>query len=349
MIILAIETSCDDTSIALFEDTQLLVMETKSQIKIHNQTGWVVPEVAAREHANSIFEVLATVLDSVDVSTLTHSSEHSWGEKMNLTDIDYIAVTVKPGLIPSLLTWITVAKTLWEMYSIPVIEIDHIQAHIFANYLEREEADIEYPLVCLTVSGGHNEIYYKKEMFSSEKIWETSDDSAGEAFDKVAKMMWLGYPGWPIISELAWVYAKNLWNIESTSPLFPRVWLKKTENDFSFSGLKSAVKREVDARWKLSDTDKQEIAYEFQNAVVEVLAYKLVQAWKNLGVKNIMLAWGVGANTLLREQIMKLSLENSLRFLYPKKLSYCMDNAAMIGIMAYYQIKNNQVNASIHS
>lgn len=322
MIILAFETSCDDTSIALFDDTKLLAMDTRSQIKIHNITWGVVPEIAAREHANSIFEVLEKVLSD------------TWYE---LSQIDHIAVTAKPWLMPSLLTWLTVARTLWYIYDVPVLEIDHIQAHIFANYLEREESEIEYPLVCLTVSGWHNEIYYKKSMFEAEKIWSTQDDAAGEAFDKVAKMMWLWYPWWPIISKLASEY-----NNGNNEPLFPRVWLTKKENNFSFSWLKSAVKREVDKRWKLTDDNKKEIAYEFQRAVIEVLSYKLVQAWNTYTLKNIMLAGWVWANNLLREEIQKLANMNNMKFLYPKKIEYCMDNAAMIGIMAYYQIKKQE-------
>ena len=322
MIILAFETSCDDTSIALFKNTELLAMDTKSQIKVHNLTGGVVPEIAAREHANSIFEVLETVLSDTSYE---------------LNQIDHIAVTAKPGLMPSLLTWLTVARTLGFMYDIPVLEIDHIQAHIFANYLERQETEITYPLVCLTVSGWHNEIYYKQSMFQWEKIGATQDDAAGEAFDKVAKMMWLWYPWWPIISKLASEHTPS--NKES---LFPRVWLTKKENNFSFSWLKSAVKREVDKRWELTSDDKKEIAYEFQKAVIEVLSYKLIQAWNAYEVDTVMLAWGVWANNLLREEIQKQADKNNMKFMYPKKLGYCMDNAAMIGIMAYYQIKKQE-------
>lgn len=179
MYILAFETSCDDTSIALFEDAILKSMYTKSQVKIHEKTGGVVPEVAAREHANSIFEVLDAVLKEGNIS---------------LEDIDYIGVTTKPGLIPSLLTGITVANTIATSMKIPIIPIHHIEAHIFANYLEREEQELKFPLVCLTVSGGHNEIYSMQSMWELEKIGGTIDDAAGEAFDKVAKMMGLGYP-----------------------------------------------------------------------------------------------------------------------------------------------------------
>jgi N6-L-threonylcarbamoyladenine synthase len=174
-------------------------------------------------------------------------------------------------------------------------------------------------------------------MFHSEKLWATTDDSAGEAFDKVAKMMGLEYPGWPIISELASQYTGEV--SSRNKPMFPRVWLEKKWANFSFSGLKSAVKREVDKRWELTDNDKKQIAFEFQNAVIEVLAYKLVNLWLQKWVSQILLAGWVGANTLLREEIIRLAAKENLNFLYPKKLTYCMDNAAMIGILAYYKIK----------
>ena len=319
MYILAFETSCDDTSVAIFEDEKLLFMDTASQIKIHNITGWVVPEVAAREHANAIFEVLDNVLN--------------WA-KISFENIDYIAVTKSPWLMPSLLTGLTVARTLGNILKKEVIEINHIEAHIFANFLERKQEDIKYPLVCLTVSWGHNEIYSIKSMFDMQKIGGTTDDSAWEAFDKVAKMMWLWYPGGPVISKLAWEY-KGEW-----TNLFPRVWLKKDEFDFSFSGLKSAVKREVDKRWDLSLDDKKEISFEFENAVVEVLAYKLVNAAKKTWVKTVMLAWGVSANDKLIDIIKKLSQKENFKFIYPMKKLYSWDNAAMVWINAFYKIKN---------
>lgn len=327
MKILAIETSCDDTSIALFENDILLAMDTRSQIKIHQITGWVVPEIAAREHANAIFEVLETVL---------------LASKISLEQIDYIAVTGFPWLIPSLLTGITVARTLSKVLQKPLLELNHIQWHIFSNFLERKESDIHFPLVCLTVSGGHNDIYYMNSMWEMEQIWSSSDDAAGESYDKVAKMMGLPYPGWPIISELAWEYIQT-----GKKELFPRVWLIKTEFDFSFSGLKSAVKREVDKRIleneKLSWEDKREISYEFQNAVNEVLAYKLVNGWNQKNVATIMLAGWVSANQDLKNKIKIWALKNNLEFVYPIKNLYCMDNAAMIGILAYYKIKYSKI------
>jgi len=342
MYILAFETSCDDTSVAIFKDEKLLFMDTASQIKIHNITWWVVPEVAAREHANAIFDVLNNVLNN---------------SKIKLEEIDYIAVTKTPWLMPSLLTWLTVARTIWNILKKEVIEINHIEAHIFANYLERKHNEINYPLVCLTVSWGHNELYFMENMFDMKKLGWTTDDASWEAFDKVAKMMWLWYPGGPIISKLASEYKVPV-PLEGTGTqkarnLFPRVWLKKDEFDFSFSGLKSAVKREVDKRTKphpnpllegegmkqtLSLEDKREIAYEFENAVIEVLAYKLINAALKKWVKTVMLAWWVSANDKLLEEIDKLAKQNNLKFIYPKKKIYSGDNAAMVWINAYYKL-----------
>ncbi len=328
MKILAFETSCDDTSVAIFEDNKLLFMDTDSQIKIHNITWWVVPEVAAREHANSIFWVLENVLKNAKVS---------------LKDIDYIAVTKTPGLMPSLLTGLTVARSLSNILDKDLLEINHIQAHIFANYLERKDEGIKYPLVCLTVSWWHNELYFMQDMFSMIRLWWTTDDASWEAFDKVAKMMWLWYPGWPIISKLASDYSPSSKRESEGGNLFPRVWLKKDEFDFSFSGLKSAVKREIDKRikenWELNLNDKKEIAYEFQNAVIDVLAYKLINAALKKWVKTVMLAWWVSANDKLIETINKMAIENNLNFIYPKKKIYSWDNAAMVGINAYYKLK----------
>lgn len=333
MYILAIETSCDDTSLAIFQDEILLAMSTKSQVKIHNVTGWVVPEVAAREHANAIFDVCDEVI------------EQSW---ITLELIDYIAVTSHPGLIPSLLTGLTFARTLSNILQKPLLELDHIEGHIFANFLERDKGEISFPLVCLTVSGGHNDIYYMENMWSKELMWQSQDDAAGESFDKVAKMMGIGYPGGPIISELAVQYAPEF--VLSTHPenqkngcLFPRVWLDKDAYNFSFAWLKSAVKREVDRRieikWELSLRDKQEISYEFQNAVNEVLAYKLIEWAKDKGVSTILLAGWVSANVDLKERIEELAKQHHLKFFAPVKNIYSMDNAAMMGILAYYKLK----------
>lgn len=326
MKILAFETSCDDTSIALFHDANLVAMETKSQIKIHNETGWVVPEVASREHANVIFDVLENVLEQSNTQ---------------LTEIDYIAVTTHPGLIPSLLTGITVASTLSKTLNIPIIPIDHIEAHIFSNWIERNESEIVFPLVCLTVSWWHNEIWFMEDMWTRSKLGQTQDDAAGEAYDKVAKMMWLWYPWWPIISLLAEKY-KN----KSTS-LFPRVFLEKSEFGFSFSWLKSAVKRVIDQRWDLSEDDKIEISYEFQAAVNEVLSYKLLNAAQEKNVSTVLLAGWVSANDNLNTLIAWECKNKDYNFFAPKKKLYCMDNAAMIWMLAYYRIIYNKFEEKI--
>lgn len=333
MKILAFETSCDDTSIAIFEDNNLIFMDTASQIKIHLSTWWVVPEVAAREHANAIFSVLDNVLEKSSIS---------------LKEIDYIWVTTTPWLLPSLLTWTTVASSISQVLNIPIIPINHIQAHIFSNFLERQENEIEFPLACLTVSWWHNEIYLMNDMWNTQKLWQTWDDAGWEVFDKVAKMMWLWYPGWPIISKLASEYKENWW---TSIDLFPRVWLVKRDFEFSFSGLKSSVKREVDKRilekWELSLDDKRQISFEFENAITEVLAWKLVNAAIQNNLKTVMLAGWVSANTKLRDEIYRLSKKHNLKFIYPKKLVYCMDNAAMIWILTYYKIKYNQFEQKI--
>lgn len=359
MKILAFETSCDDTSIAIFENENLLAMDTKSQIKIHNETWWVVPEVAAREHANSIFEVLENVL------------KKTW---ISLQEIDYIAVTTNPWLLPSLLTWTTVASTISQVLKIPIIPINHIEAHIFSNFLERKEEEINFPLACLTVSWGHNEIYKMENMWDFHKVWASSDDAWWEAFDKAAKMMWLWYPGWPIISELARKWEEKKWLNFDNKELFPRVWLVKREHNFSFSGLKSAVKREVDLRieknkkilenssgknflelsekfekWEilLTEDDKMEMCFEFENAITEVLSWKLVDTAKQNNLKTVMLAGWVSANTKLRDEIQRLAEKSNLNFIFPKKIIYCMDNAAMIWILAYYRIKYKKFEEQI--
>lgn len=320
MYLLAFETSCDDTSIAIFRNRELIAMKTRSQIREHNETKGVVPEVAARLHANNIFWVLEEVLKEANIT---------------LNGINKIACTESPGLIPSLLVGISVAKTLAKTLKIPYIPIDHIEAHMFANYIGRETTDITFPSICLTVSGGHNELYLWKSMFKREKIGETLDDSAGEAFDKVAKMMGLGYPGGPIIGKLANEYTGKFQSI------FPKVLLDKNNHDFSFSGLKSAVKREVDKRILdnafLSEQDIHEIAFEFEQTVVNILSHKLFHAAEKYNISSIVLAGGVSANDRLRETIEQIAKEKGYSFLAPISKVYSQDNAAMVGILGQYK------------
>lgn len=283
MYFLAFETSCDDTSIALFHGGELVSMKTRSQI--HDETQGVVPEVAARLHANAIFTVLEEVLSEANVT---------------LEQIDFLACTEKPGLLPSLLVGKTVTKTLGYILKKPVLWIDHIEAHIFANLLERDIQKFQFPAVCLTVSGGHNELYLWKSLFDLELLGQTRDDAAGEAFDKVAKAMGYGFPGGPTISRLASEYDGK------SAHLFPRPYLEKDSLEFSFSGLKSAVKREVDLSvvdGKISIEDQRRIAFEFQEAIIDTLVEKLFRAAYQTGVKRVVLAGGVSANDLLRSRI----------------------------------------------
>ncbi len=322
MLHLAFETSCDDTSIAVMDNEQLLQMVTRSQLTEHLATQWVVPEVAARLHANVIFEVLQEVLAL---------------ENITLSDIGYIDCTSEPGLLPSLLVGKTVAKTLAYGLKIPIQWIHHIEGHIFANLLERKISDIDFPAVVLTVSGGHNELYLWKSLYELELLWQTRDDAAWEAFDKVAKSMWLGFPGGPIVAKYASEYRGDYCH------LFPVPLLENNSLDFSFSGLKSAVRREIEERRSrnsdiLNESDLREIAFEFENAIVEVLVTKLNRAAKKTNVSTIILAGGVSANDFLRWALENLAKNENYRFFAPVKKVYSMDNAAMIGIRGYYEM-----------
>lgn len=326
MYILAFETSCDDTSVALMQYDRLIALSTRTQLE-HDVTWGVVPEVAARSHANAIFPCIEDVLSE---SGLT------------LTDIDYFACTEKPGLLPSLLTGLTVAKTLSLALKKSLILIDHIEAHIFALFLERRESDIIFPAVVLTVSGGHTEIYLWKSIFELEMIGQTRDDAAWECFDKVGKMMGLWFPGGAKIARLADEYRKSLvlQNLRPKS-LFPEVLLERDSLDFSFSWLKTAIKREVDRRWNLSERDIREIAYYTEETITDILAKKLLRALEQTGARMMCLAGWVSANTLLKTKLLSLAEESGVTFLAPTKIVYSMDNAAMVGIRAYYELSQN--------
>ncbi len=321
MHILAFETSCDDTSVALMRDDVCVALSTRTQLE-HDITWGVVPEVAARSHANAIFPCIDDVL------------EKSW---ITLADIDAIACTDKPGLLPSLLTGMTVAKTLSLSLQKPLIWINHIESHIFANYLGRKESDITFPAIVLTVSGWHTEIYLWKSMFELTMIGQTRDDAAGECFDKVAKMMWLGFPGWAKIAKLASEYEKkSVW-------LFPEVMLEADSLDFSFSGIKTAVKREVDKELsrngELNRDFQRFIAYEFETSVTNILLRKLDRALDQTWANMMLLAGWVSANSILKLKLENLAKERSITFFAPTEKIYSMDNAAMVGIRAYYEIK----------
>ena len=326
LYILAFETSCDDTSVAVMRDDECIALSTRTQLE-HDITGGVVPEVAARSHANAIFPCIDEALSEAG---------------MSLNQIDVIACTEKPGLLPSLLTGMTVAKTLSLTLEKPLLWINHIEWHIFANYLGRTESDIMFPAVVLTVSGGHTEIYLWKSMFELEMIGQSRDDAAGESFDKVAKMMGLGFPGGAKIARLAEKYRRDSLDSRKSWPsLFPEVMLESDSLDFSFSWIKTAVKREIDrellAEWKLSDTFMRYIAYEFEETVTNILSKKLQRAQQHTSAQLMLLAGWVSANSTLRTKLEMSAKYSWVWFLAPTKILYSMDNAAMIGIRAYYE------------
>lgn len=314
-------------------DDICIAISTRTQLE-HSATGGVVPEVAARSHANAIFPCIEDALRGANIS---------------LNDIDLIACTEKPWLLPSLLTGMTVASTLALSMKKPIYWIDHIESHIFANYLDRVEDEIIFPAVVLTVSWWHTEIYLWKSMFELSLIGQTRDDAAGEAFDKVSKMMWLGFPGGAIVSKRAKIYqdqilekSQKIW----AKRLFPEVLLEKESLDFSFSGIKTAVKREIDMRclqWEggswLTEESIGEIAYEFEEVVTTILAKKLLRALGQTDAKMILLAGWVSANSKLKQKLETLANEQHIPFLSPKKNIYSMDNAAMVGVRAFYSHK----------
>lgn len=334
MNILAIETSCDDTSVAIlkFSDDKSEVLSNcvSSQIKIHEKFGGVVPNLAAREHLKNIFPLLKLAFQE---------------SKLRPSEIDLIAVTNGPGLIPALLIGTNAAKTLSYVWEKPLIGIHHIEGHIYANFIRANyklqisnSKQIEFPILALVVSGGHTQLILIKKPFDYEIVGQTLDDAAGEAFDKVARILGLGYPGGPAISQKA-----DKLKTESYKLNFPRPMLNKNNFDFSFSGLKTAVLYETKKNVRLlnNTTYVEEICHEFQQAVIDVLVKKTLKAAKKYNPKTILLAGGVSANQELRKQLgesIQKELQNT-SYLIPN-ISYSVDNAAMIASAAHFRWQN---------
>ncbi len=312
MLILAIESSCDETAVAVVEDGRKVRANViASQASTHAATGGVVPEVAAREHIKAIGPSLHQAL---------HQAEIDWA------DIDAIAVTKTPGLIGSLVVGRSAAAALSFALDKPLIEVNHIHGHMVAPWLDLEE-DPEFPILILTVSGGHNELVLMREHGNFELLGESIDDAAGEAFDKVARLLGLGYPGGPAIEKAA---------KDGTPGRFKFPIAQVAGYDFSFSGLKTAVlyhlqKQPDEAK---DPQFKADTALAFQNAVIEALAKKTALALEQNSVKELHLTGGVSANQALRARLQQILSGQKFRF--PARLSYCTDNAAMIGAAAYY-------------
>ena len=315
--ILAIESSCDETSMSIVKNgCKEIATVISTQMDTHANYGGVVPEIASRMHIENITIVLEEVLTKAN---------------MKIEEIDAIAVTYGPGLIGSLLVGLMAAKTLAYIYNKPLVPVHHIAGHIYANNLE---VSMKFPLIALVVSGGHTDLILMKEDYSFEKIGGTLDDAVGEAYDKVARVVNLPYPGGPLID-------KKAFEGEDTYPL--PLPLDDDSYNFSFSGLKSAV-------INLAHNEKQrgnelridDIATSFQNRVVEILTKKTMKALKEYNVNNLILAGGVAANKGLRNRLQELCGENNINLTIPN-LKYCTDNATMIGAAGYYAYKLGRI------
>jgi N6-L-threonylcarbamoyladenine synthase len=316
-IILGIETSCDETAVAIVKNGTTIVSNVvASQIESHKRFGGVVPEIASRHHVEQMTLVLEEAFTQANLT---------WDE------IDAIAVTEGPGLVGALLIGVNTAKALAFAKQKPLVGVHHIAGHIYANRLETE---FQFPLLALIVSGGHTELVLMKEHGSYEVIGETRDDAAGEAYDKVARMLSLPYPGGPQIDRLA---AEGEANIN-----FPRAWLEEGSYDFSFSGLKSSVINTIhNASQRGEELKSQDIAASFQSSVVDVLVSKTLRAAKEYKVKQVIVAGGVAANSGLRNALKATFADTEVPLLIPP-LKLCTDNAAMIaaaGTIAYEQGK----------
>ena len=342
MIILGIESSCDETATSVIEGVgdkvKVLSNIVSSQIEIHKKYGGVVPEIAAREHVLNILPVINEALEKAGIK-IPPTPFVKGGF------IDGIAVATGPGLVTSLLVGVESAKTLAYAWQIPSIAVNHIEGHIYANFIDREK--IQFPALVLTVSGGHTNLVLMKSHGKLQIIGETVDDAAGEAFDKAAQLMKLGYPGGPVVSAWAEKYT-NQKNLTPLTPLargavkLPRPMMNKPGFNFSFSGLKTALLYELqkDKNWKKRIS---EYCHEFQQAVVDVLIYKTIKAAEQYKVKTVMLSGGVSANKALRlqlEQAVKDKL-NYVSFLMPE-LKYTTDNAAMIATAGYFKAQRKK-------
>lgn len=319
-LILAIESSCDETSAAVIKNgREVLSNIISSQIATHTVYGGVVPEVASRMHIEVIDSVVKEALEEANVT---------------LDDIDAIGVTYGPGLVGALLVGLQYAKGLAYATHKPLIGVNHIEGHISANYLEYN--DLKPPFVSLVVSGGHTFIVHVKDYGEYEVLGQTRDDAAGEAYDKVARAIGLGYPGGPKIDKLA-----KEGNPDAIA--FPRANFHEETLDFSFSGVKSAVLNYINkCNMQKKEYNRADIAASFQKSVVEVLKDNVFKTCKKKNVNKIAIAGGVASNSALREALIKEGNKRKIKILFPKPI-LCTDNAAMIGVAAYYQLLRGNI------
>jgi N6-L-threonylcarbamoyladenine synthase len=315
MLLLGIETSCDETAAAVVEDGQRLRSSVlSSQTELHHPYGGVVPELASRRHIEMVDRVVESALSQAGC---------------RLKDLDAISVTCGPGLVGALLVGISFAKALAYSLKIPLLAVNHLEGHIASVFLEPPE--IIFPCIILVVSGGHTNLYYVKGYGQSRLLGQTRDDAAGEAFDKAARMLGLGYPGGPVIDQLARLG-------DTTRIKFPRAYLTKGSLDFSFSGLKTALLYYLQKQGGAEVLKGQlpDLLAGFQEAIVDVLVAKTFWAVEKYHVKTIGIAGGVAANTALRSKMQDRAKKSEVRLRLPS-LKFCTDNAAMIALAGYHQ------------
>ena len=304
-MILGIESSCDETAAAICNDGNILSSIISSQ-QIHNDFGGVVPEVASREHERLLNHSVEKALDEAEIA---------------LSDLDGIGVTKGPGLTGALLTGVCFAKGLSQSLNIPILGINHLEAHIYANFLT--DPTLTYPLVCLLVSGGHTQLWLVKEMADYELLGESRDDAAGEAFDKGGRILGLDYPGGPAIEKMAH-------NGDCKAIDFPRAFYKDESLEFSFSGLKTSLLYFMEKKDK--SVVLADVAASYQKAILDVLVYKLATAVKRKNVRTCVIAGGVAANNELRNMVKK-TIGDEISVLYPEP-ALCTDNAAMVAYLS---------------
>lgn len=320
ILILGVETSCDETSASVVKGgREILSNVISSQVKFHKKYGGVVPEIASRKHLELIIPVVDRALGEAGVK---------------LADLSAVGVTYGPGLVGALLVGVSCAKALSFAAGLPLIGVNHIEGHIASNYLD--DKDLKPPFVCLVVSGGHSHIIYVEDYIGFKVLGKTRDDAAGEAFDKIARVLGLGYPGGPLIDR--WAREGN-----GDAVLFPRVYFENSF-DFSFSGLKTAVINYVNRIKQTGDAlNINDVAASFQRAVVDVLVENTVNAALKVNINRVVLAGGVASNSLLRSQMAQRCVEENICFSHPPSV-LCTDNAAMIASAAFYRLLEGKLS-----
>ena len=329
MLLLGIETSCDDTAAALVTDGRIVESNVlASQDEFHREYGGVVPEIASRRHTETLSAVIELALSNA---------------RRGFQDLDGVAVTCGPGLVGALVVGVAAAQAIAFGRDVPAYAVNHLHGHLFANYLEDpqtpNQAPPETPFVCLIVSGGHTDLIHVESPGVHRIIGRTLDDAAGEAYDKVARLLGLGFPGGPALDTLAQRGDPSAFD-------FPRSLIKDASNNFSFSGIKTAVRYHLDAHPQHAGTRAADIAASFQAAVVDVLCAKTLRAAQTHDVHTIALAGGVSANSALRRELRRRGEAAGMRVLVPPP-AYCTDNAAMIAAAAFYRGEAARVPAAL--